>query len=80
MDDKTTLSGFADNSTLVAAVRAVIEKQFTLDDIQTNMTNDIIGQVVRARLDGLKKVDEAFKEIARYKTVPAPQPSSNPAR
>ena len=81
MDEQTyLLRAFADNDTLVAAVRSVIEKQFTLDAIGTHLSNEIIGQHARARLEGLKKVGEAFREIATHKSTEKSKETQNPAR
>lgn len=59
----------ADNPALMDALKEVIYKQFTFDNVSNLMTNENIGQVVRSRIDGKILVDNAFKEIAKYKTV-----------
>jgi hypothetical protein len=74
------LKGIADNPALLKAVRDVIEEQFNLDEIPTTMTNEAMGQVVRARVEGLKKIDKAFIKIASYATFSEKKASVNPAR
>ena len=44
------------------------------------MENNAIGQVVRARLDGLDLLEGAFKEIESCKTVENKPVGENPAR
>lgn len=70
----------ADNQGLKNALRDLLERQFTLDEIATTMTNEAMGQVVRSRVEGLKKIDRAFKEIEGYKTFAEKPPGTNPAR
>ena len=57
----------------------VIEGQF-VDNTHIAMTDEQIGQITRARLSGLKKVDDAFKQIAQFKTVKESKVLANPAR
>lgn len=71
----------ADNESILKALREIFEKHFTLDiNGVTQLDNEGIGQVVRARMDGLKKIEEAFKEIRSYKTVAEEKEQPNPAR
>ena len=70
----------ADNPALLNALKTVILEQFSLEEVNTNMTNDNIGQLVRSRVEGMRRVEGAFREIEKYKT---PKPSGggkNPAR
>ena len=59
----------ADNPALMDALKEVIYKQFNFDNVSNQMTNENIGQAVRSRIDGKILVDNAFKEIAKYKTI-----------
>ncbi len=78
--NKAVLQGFADNDMLIQAVKDVIETEFTLDLLNTNMTNEAIGQVVRANLDGRSRVESAFAKIALCKSVPVPVDKPNPGK
>ena len=80
MDKEQILKSVADNQLLLTTLREIIEDKFSIDDVNTNMTDDNLGMLVRARLTGLKAIDEAFKEIERYKTVKVSEPQPNPAR
>lgn len=79
MENKDVLRSIADNMALLAAVKEVIDSKFALDDINTGMQNEAIGQVVRANIEGRARVEEAFKEILSYKSVPKAGDKSNPA-
>lgn len=74
------LKNIADNPALLEALRKTLEKQFSLDNIDTSLTNDQMGEVVRARVDGLKMLDLAFKEIKRFKSVETKPAKINEAR
>lgn len=74
------LKVIADNPALLTAVREVIEKHFSLDNIDTSLTNEEMGEVVRAKVDGLKMVSAAFKEIERHKSIEPKVGGVNPAR
>jgi hypothetical protein len=84
MPDKNILSLVADNPALYEALRELFEDCFSLDTLYDHKTdtlsNEQLGAILRARLDGLAVVDEAFQKIAQFVTIPAnPQPR-NPAR
>ncbi len=71
MDDKDILRSIADNQPLFEALKKLLKQQFE----QTPRTDDAIsdaqlGQMYRARLIGLEKIDQAFREIAVYKSNP----------
>ena len=74
------LQQIADNPALLQAVRNGIEAEFALDNLNTTMTNDAIGQVVRANIDGRARVEEAFKKILSLKSVPQTPEKTNPAK
>ena len=69
----------ADNKELTAAVREVIEKCFSTDQLTSDLADIELGQMVRARLVGLKAVNEAFAEIARHASVREVEEKHNPA-
>lgn len=78
--DISILKGFADNQLLVATVRKTIEEQFLTDAVTPDMTNETLGQITRARVEGLKRVDNAFKEIEKCKSREERKEIINPAR
>lgn len=82
MTPKEVLKAFADNPLLFETVRSVILNKFRLDDAQqlVGLEDKKIGEVIRARLDGRAKVEEAFKELSNYKTTKQRETIENPAR
>ncbi len=75
------LSIVANNPALIDALKEVLLAEFKtpLSEAET-LSDEQIGQKVRARLFGKKAVDEAFKKIAKYRTSPAKPEKDNPAR
>lgn len=74
----------ADNPALTEALRKVIEDEFevttiTLSKVE-NLSDENLGQAVRAQITGMKAINEAFKKIAQYKTNPERIAERNPAR
>jgi len=64
------LKSLADNHELFEAVKNKITSKFTIEmNGYEDVSNEHIGQVIRARIDGRKLVEEAFREIATLKTI-----------
>lgn len=80
--DTAILSIVADNQMLFDALKKLLLEQFEITGaINDTDTNEILGQQVRSYLEGRKKVEEAFKEIAQLKTVSTTNTITlNPAR
>ena len=74
------LKPIADNPMLLKALREHFGKFFSLDDIKTAMDNETLGQFTRARVDGLMRLDQAFKEIEACATIEPRPPVGNPGR
>ena len=74
------LKSIADNPALKEALKELILKQFNEDSISTQLDDSSLGQVTRARLEGIKKVENAFKEIETLKTVKEKPVEPMPAR
>lgn len=73
-----TIKQLADNPHLFDAVKKMIEKHFSLEDINLDTPN--FAEKVRARLDGKELLKNAFKEIASHKTFEERPIPENPAR
>ena len=74
------LKGLADNAEMTKALKELLLKQFDESDVSPNLTDESLGQVTRARLTGISKVNNAFKEIETLKTVKEKPILDNPAR
>ena len=55
------LKSVADNSELSKALKELFLKQFS-DEGNTNLTDEALGQVTRARLTGITKINYAFSK------------------
>lgn len=80
--DKTILQSLADNPMLFDAVKKLLESRFELtfhEDIY-GLEDKRIGEMVRAKLTGLKRISDAFDEIATYKSIKSKPTGENPAR
>jgi hypothetical protein len=77
------LKQIADNPALFEALKEVILKHFSLKDLEVEglkNPNEVLGQLTRSRLEGLQKLDAAFKEIELQKTPKAIPHPINRAR
>ncbi len=78
---KNILSTLADNPALMDAVKLLVTKQFeAMPDLSKNPSDELLGQFLRAHVTGLKAIDDAWKELAQYKTTPDKEQRVNPAR
>jgi hypothetical protein len=75
------LKMIADNPLLSGALRELLEKQFNLPiEMRIDRSDELLGQITRARLAGLNAIDSAFKEIEQYKSILDEKEKVNPAR
>lgn len=74
------LKSVADNATLKEALKDLLLKQFNEDDKSISLDDSSLGQVTRARLTGITKINDAFKEIETLKTAKETPVKENPAR
>lgn len=80
MDNKAILKAFADNQPLFYEVKKVIEEVFKTEEVNMQDSDEVIGQMTRARIDGMRRVEKAFKEIEKYKTPDLRNSEMMPAR
>lgn len=79
------LKAIADNPALFDAVKQTILKEFDgsprdLAAWNKDASNELLGQITRARVDGIRLVEDAFKEIAKHKSIPDAPAKRNEAR
>ena len=79
MDNRAILKNIADNQELFEAVKKTVLDQFENMPYSERASDELLGQITRARYVGRQKVEEAFAEIARHKLIPKPEPKDNPA-
>ncbi len=79
-DLRSILQSLADNDMMLDAVKKVILHQFKDDKMDTNMTNEILGQKARARLEGIQRVEAGFQTIKKFQSLKEHKQAVNPAR
>ena len=79
MPNKQILANLANNPELLKAVKEVFLERFSIDGLTANASDELLGQAVRARLVGIKAVEDACREIESYKTAPQATEKDNPA-
>ena len=60
------------------AVREVLLKHLSIDGLSQDVSDELLGQAVRARLVGTRAVDDAFREIESYKVIHSVGRKENP--
>ncbi len=79
-ENKAILKSLADNAELFAAVKATVLEQFIEVPYAEGASDELLGQIFRARSAGRQKVEAAFVAIAAHKSVKEnPQDKQNPA-
>lgn len=78
MADKSILTGLADNEALFQATKDVLLKHFAEVPYAEGASDELLGQLTRARIVGRQKVEAAFLEISTHKTVPVLTEKQNP--
>lgn len=74
------LRAIADNPALTSVLKQLLEEAFTTPYDHTALTNEQLGEQLRARLVGLQAIKDVFKKIASYKSVPIRPEPVNRAR
>lgn len=73
------LRSVANDISLMEALKAALKAEFD-KPIDTNKNDAELGQIVRARTEGMKNIDEVFRKIAQMKTPEKKLTGENPAR
>ncbi len=70
--EPSILKNIADNPALFEAVKAMVLLHFEDIPYSEGASDELLGQIFRARQVGRQKVEDAFKEIEAHKT---PEPN-----
>lgn len=79
------LAQFLDDEAMYQAVRKILEAQFDLNNMTANIQSDVaderLGEMTRSCLGGAALLKQGFKELEKFRRVPAPKTSDdvNPA-
>lgn len=79
MDNKEILKVLADNPALMEATKEAVLAQFAEIPFSEGASDELLGQITRARFIGRQRVEAAFKDIAAFKSTPEPVDKDNPA-
>ena len=80
--DKEILKVIADNPALFDCLKKHILDEFEIETPQADLsiTDEVLGQIFRARLVGKNKVESAFRKVSTYKTQEVGAEKINRAR
>jgi len=73
------LSSLAGNEALFEAVKATVLEQFAEVPFSEGASDELLGQVTRARYVGRQRVEAAFSKILALKVINKPEGKQNPA-
>lgn len=79
MLDKKILVNIADNAELFKAVKETVLEQFAETPYAEGASDELLGQLTRARISGIKRVESAFREIESFKSALKSPSKDNPA-
>jgi hypothetical protein len=74
---KDVLRGLADNTELFAATKEAVLEAFAEQPYAEGASDELLGQITRARISGIQRVEGAFRQIEACKTAPKPQDIQN---
>lgn len=75
------IRSFVNNKEVFEVVKNAVLDRFREEKVDPKILSDEqIGQITRARLDGLERVEAVFREMERYRVQPTPPEPLNPAR
>lgn len=80
--EKNILSIIADNPALFDALKEKVLSKFSLEEVfaDPKVSNEQLGAMTRAVIQGAATVELAFREIEGLKSLPTPEEPKNPAR
>lgn len=63
------LSLIADNPALLKALKQVLEKNLDTKKEELNHSDSELGQIVRARLEARRAINDALREISTHRSI-----------
>lgn len=77
---RAVMKGIAENKATFECLKEYFQEKFNIRTDPGGLTDQELGSFARAQYEGLKRVEEAFREIASCKNVEVKNDSVNPAR
>lgn len=81
-ENKELLAIIADNTNLMEVLKKHLIDEFEIQAPQADLgvTDEVLGQIFRARLVGVNKIKSAFDKIIAFKTIVVEAEKVNMAR
>lgn len=80
MPKDSILKVIADNPALFDEVKNVVLAEFVTQPVELSLSNERLGERIRANMEGKLAVERAFNKISGYKTPEIKPEAKNPAR
>lgn len=80
MPKDSILKVIADNPALFDEVKNVVLAEFVTQPVELSLSNERLGERIRANMEGKLAVERAFNKISGYKTPEIKGELKNPAR
>lgn len=74
------LKVIADNKALFDGVKSIILNEFITQPVELTLSNERLGERIRANLEGTLAIERAFTKILAYRTPENKPEPKNPAR
>lgn len=80
MPKESILKTIADNPALLGEVKNIVLGEFVTQPVELSLSNERLGERIRANMDGKLAVERAFNKILSYRTPETKPEAKNPAR
>jgi hypothetical protein len=80
MDKSLILKGIADNPALLEELKKLLMDEFETPGMDVHLSNESLGEMVKARLMGVSAVERAFSKILEHRTPQPKVEGKNPGR
>lgn len=80
MDKSIILKGIADNPALMEELKKLFLEEFQTPGMDVNLSNESLGEMVKARLMGVSAIESVFSKILEYKTPGEKVEGKHPGR
>lgn len=80
MDKALILKGIADNPALLEELKKLLLEEFESEPVEIGLSNERLGELVKARLTGKYATERAFSKILEYKTPGEKVEGKHPGR
>ena len=68
-NEKNELEKLNENPILIEAIKKILLEKFELTEIDNGLSNEVLGEITRACMQGKLRLNKGFQELASYKKV-----------